>query len=316
MAVNDKITVNEYNNIRTKIVNVMGSGSGNTGYGQTLVSSAVAEGNTVSVNEWGRLRYDITNAYTHIYGSPPTTVQVYEGNTVSYSTSTAPVTTYDTLADTVVSNRFTVHSSQSATTVLPSSSTTWPGPYGSTWRTRIQCLVTVTFPSANAARYFFNSGGEIRFAASRTGGSSTAQNTQWTSILSAAGTQAFGANNPGTGTSPLDGQNWYRLTNSNQVWYSRSGSSPYASNTYRINARSDVSNNSTGTATTGYFLIEFIDNYTDPDGATNRYGPYDDVDGTFTVTASYLYATGILVPTGTGNFTVTSPTVSIGTITP
>lgn len=316
MAVNDKITVNEYNNIRSKVVNVLGAGSSNSGYGQTVISSAVAEGNTVSVNEWGKLRFDIINAYTHIYGSAPSTVQVYEGNTVRYSTVDAPVSTYDTLANTIVANRFTVHSSQSSTGAIPSTSTTWPGPYGSTWRSRIQCPVTVSFPSANAARYFFNSGGEIRFAASRSGGSSTAQNTQWTSILSAAGTQTFGGNIPTAGLGTMNGQNWYRLTGSDQVWYSRSGSSPYASNTYRINARSNVSDNSTGSATAGYFLLEFIDNYTDPDGGSNIYGPYDDVDGTFTVSVSYLYATGILVPTGTGNFTVTQPTVTLGTIAP
>ncbi len=312
MSVNNIIREADYNSIRNKLANIIGAGSGDSGWGQPLVSSAVSVGNRVSINEWSRLRFDIINAWTHIYGSAPTTVQVSEGNTIRYSITDAPVTTYDTIANTIVSNKFTVHSSQSALEAGTPSSTTWPGVYGTSWRTRIQCTVTVSWPTANAARNFFNSGGQIRLAASQTGGNGTQQVTAWRTLLSTAGTQQFGGNNPGTGTSPSNGQNWYRLTNSYQQWYTISGSSPYGSNRYRISARCPVANNSTGTASSAEFLIEFVDNYTDPGGPP----PGDDVDGTFTVSASSLYATGILVPTGTGNFTVTRPTILVGTIAP
>lgn len=312
MAVNDIIKEADYNNIRNKLANIIGAGSGNSGWGQPLVSSAVAVGNRVTINEWGRLRFDIINAWTHIYGSAPTTVQVSEGNTVRYSVSDAPVATYDTIADTIVANKFTVHSSQSGTSASTPSSTSWPGPYGSTWSSRIQCTVTVSFPSATAARYFFNSGGQIRIVSSQSGGNGTTQVIRWGTLLTSAGTQSFGGNNPGTGTSPSNGLNWYRLTNSYQQWYSISGSTPYGANRYRISARCPVANNSTGTASSAEFLVEFIDNYTDPGPPA----PGDAVDGTFTVSASSLYATGILVPAGTGSFTVTQPTILVGTIAP
>lgn len=315
MPVNDIIKEAEYNNIRNKVIGVLGTGAGNSGYGQTLLSTAVAPGNTVSITEWGRLRYDIINAYTHIYGSAPSPVQVVAGNTIRYSVADAPVTTYDSIANTIVANRFTAHPSQVSTEVYTPSSTTWPGVYGSTWTSKIQCLITVSWPNADAARYFFNSGGEIRITASQSGGSPTWQVDQWRSMLNTAGTRSFGGNTPGTGTSPANGQNWYRLTNSYQVWYSVFGSSPYGSNNYRISARCPVVNNSSGTASSAEFLLEFIDNYVDPGPLGPPYTD-DAVDGTFTVEASSLYATGILVPTGTGNFVVTRPAVTIGAVAP
>jgi hypothetical protein len=318
MTVNSIIREADYNNIRNKIVAIIGTGSGTSGWGQTIVSSAVSVGNRVSINNWGGLRFDIINAWTHINGSAPTTVQVFEGNTIRSSVVDAPYTTYDTIVDTIVANKFTVHPSQSAIEAGTPSQRT------DSWSTTVSCTISVSFPSATTARHFFNSGGQIRIASSRTGGAATQQNTAWTSILSTAGTQSFGGNNPGTGTSPLNGQNWYRLTNSYQQWFIASGSSPYGSNNYRIFARCPVADNSTGTANSAEFLVQFTDGYVDP-GTVLQPGesvprnpadfpPGDLVDGTLSVAASSLYATGILVPSGTGNFTVTRPTISVGAI--
>ena len=319
MPVNDIIKEAEYNAIRNKVIGILGAGSGNSGYGQPLRSSAVAVGNKVTINEWANLRYDIINAWVHQQGSAPSTITVAEGDRIRFSSIDAPVTTYDALADTIITNKFSVGAGQSAVNTPSSpSSTTWPGPYGSAWTSKIACNIDIYWGNSNQARYFFNSGGQIRITSSRSGGSSTAQNTSWTSILSTAGTQSFGGNNPGTGTSPADGQNWYRLTNSFQQWYALSGSSPYGSNTYKISARvTDVISNASGTAANSQFYLEFIDNYTDPGNyPLDNPNTVDAVDGTFTVSVSLLYATGVLVPSGFGNFTVTLPTVSIGAIAP
>ena len=74
MPVNDKIRQADYNDIRNKVINVLGTGSGNSGYGQTVQSTAVAEGFKVSRTDWGKLRWDIINAYRHIFGVDPVTV--------------------------------------------------------------------------------------------------------------------------------------------------------------------------------------------------------------------------------------------------
>jgi len=335
MPVNDKIRESDYNSIRNKVVNVLGVGSGNSGYGQNIRSAAVAEGFKVSRTDWGNLRWDIINAFTHIFGSAPTTVNPQEGNTIRYSNtfvpdtgaSDAPVTQYDTHANTIIANRFTVHPSQSATVALATASTTWPGVYGNFWNSRIQCTVTASWTSAAQARYFFNSGGLIRFSSSRSGGSTNSQNTSWTSILSSAGTRSFGGNTPGTGVSPNDGTNYFRCTSSYQQWSINSGSTPYGSNSWRISARTPgVANNSSGTASVVEFLIEWIDNYTDP-GTVQQPGesgprnpadfpPDDAVDGTFSLSTSYLYSTGVLQPPLAGNFTIEQPSVTIGVIAP
>lgn len=327
MPVNDIITVNEYNNIRNKVLQVMSTGSGNFGYGQPIRSSGVTTTSRVTINEWANLRNDIINAHVHQTGSAPSIVTVNEGNTVRYSTVDAPVTTYDQLADNLITNRFNVGAGQSAVSVPAGSpsSTTWPGPYGNFWSSKIECTISISWPDSNLARFFFNSGGQIRITSSRSGGSGTSQNTAWTSILSTAGTVSFGGNNPGTGTLPSDGTNWYRLTNFYQPYFSTSGSSPYGSNTYRISARCvEGASNQNGTASTGLFYLEYIDNYVDP-GTVIQPGesqarnpadfpPGDAVDGTFTVAVDLIFATGVLVPAGFGNFSVVLPSVGIGAI--
>jgi hypothetical protein len=327
MPVNDIITQAEYNNIRNKVVGVLGTGSGNSGYGQPLNSSAVAEGNRVTINEYANLRLDIINAWVHQAGSAPSTVTVAEGNTIRFSAVDAPVTTYDALANTLIANRFNLGAGQSAVAVPTGSpvSRTWTGVGGDIWNSSISCTITVQWPSANQARFFWNSGGQIRITSSRSGGSGTTQNTQWTSILSTAGTQSFGGDNPSSGTSPSNGQNWYRLTNSFQTYYTLAGSTPYGSNSYNLQARvTDTANNSVGTAASSEFRVLFTDNYVDP-GTVLQPGesvprnpadfpPGDSVDGTFSVAVSLVYATGVLVPGSLGNFTVTQPTVTIGSI--
>jgi hypothetical protein len=336
MAVNDKIRVADYNSIRNTVVNVLGTGSGPFGYGQALNSSSVAEGTKLTVTHITQLRNDIINAWTHIFGTAPNPATVVEGGKVRFNVTDAPVNSYTAIANTINTNRFTVAGSQSSTAVpsAPSSST-WPGGgYGTDWTTKIQCTITATWPTAAEARYFWNSGGQIRITASRSpvpNITETTQNTEWTSILSSAGTQSFGGAIPSTGTSPNDGRNWYRCTNTRQLWYSLTGSSPYGVNTYKIFARTlDAvdNNNSTGTARQGEWHVEFVDDYVDPgigpapepggvqNATAEDFPPGDSVDGTFTVSVSLLYATGILVPLDLGNFSVTLPTVTISAVAP
>lgn len=314
-AVYSIVSQADYNTIRNKVIGILGSGSADSGYGQTVRSSAIAVGNKVTINEWSNLRYDIINAYTHIYGSAPTTAQVYEGNTVRYSSSFIPDTgssdvpeyQYNVYADQIIANRFSVHSSQSAINV-PSA----PATYSSAWASSLSCTIDIYWSTSDQARNFFNSGGQIRIASSRSGGSATNQNSSWTSLLSTAGTQQFGGNNPVTGTTPNDGRNWFRLNNAFQNYYSISASSPYGSNQYLLAARAtDVVSNSGGTSRAMQIRATWNDGHVGLGFPT--VGP-DYVDGTMQISVSLLYATGIMVPSGTPNFAVTLPTVAIGAI--
>ncbi len=319
MAVNDKIRTVDYNTVQTKISNLIGVGSSSTGWGQAINSSPVTVSSKITVNEWANLKNDIINGYRHINGGIPSTVQAVANNIIKYNdTGSTPeqatevVVQYDRWADQLLANRFAVHPTQEITVTKASSSQTWPGPEGTVWRNRLVSTVTVTFTTADQARYFFNSGGEIRIQTTRTGGTTTDQTESWKTLLNSAGNLAFGAQKPESGFGVQNGKNFYRLTDNYQEWESRTGSSPYTVNTYRISARTpEVQDNSTGTARIIEFLIELKDIYEDPDGPTNIFGPEDAVDGTFTVTVSTLEAVGILVPAGLGNFTVESPAVVV-----
>jgi len=319
-AVNSIIVQADYNSIRNKVIAVLGNGSGNSGYGQQarIVSTAVAEGTKVTINEWANLRFDIINAYKHINGSNPVTAVVSEGNTIRYTGSFTPDTgaadvpqkQYDDWADNITTNRFTVAAGESATTAVTTSSKT------TAWVSQCECVIQLYWSNANDARYWFNSGGKIRISASRSGGAGTAQNTSWTSLLSAAGTQSFGGAVPNTGTTPNDGTNWYRTTSTFQTFYTATASSPYGSNNYRLQARCvDVPSNSGGTAASGEIRVLFTDGYTDSGAAFSPNPlPGDDIDGTLSVSVSTLFATGIMVPSSAA-FAVVQPTIAIGAVT-
>jgi hypothetical protein len=328
-AVNSKILKTDYNAIRDKLVAVLGNGSGNIGWGQQarIQSTAVGDDSKVTINEWANLRFDVINAYKHIFGSNPTTAVVSEGGTIRYSaiftpdtgTVDVPQRQYDQWADTITIDRFTVAAGESATTGAVSSSKT------TSWISQCQCTIQVYWTNANDARYWFNSGGQIRISASRSGGAASSQNTSWTSLLSSAGTQLFGAALPNTNTTPNDGTNWYRTSSTFQTYYTATASSPYGSNNYQLQSRClDQPSNSAGTAAQLEIRVLFTDGYVDPGIGSVFPGPQtatpanflpdDVVDGTLTVNVSSLYATGIMVPSSQV-FTVTNPIIAVSAVT-
>jgi hypothetical protein len=275
-----------------------------------LQSTQVSESNRITVNHIANLRYDIINAWVHLYGSAPALVSVADGDTIRYNLTTAPVDQFDTFANAIVASRFsTPHSSQRITVNKGSTATSWPGIYGSAWSSLATCTISATFSSAEKARAFFNSGGTISFTSSQAGGSVTNQNTSWRNLLSSVGQQSWGGNTPGSGTSPADGNNFYRCSNVFNLWYTASASSPYGSNSYRVFARTPfIANNSTGTANVIEFKIEFVDGHVGNSG-----GP-DFVDGTFQVAVETLEAFGVLQPITAGNFTIESPVLALGPV--
>lgn len=296
MAIGDIISNTDYNTIRNKIINVMSTGSGNSGYGQSTFSSAVAEGNTITKAQWDALRYDIYNALIHQTGSTPSIVQVAAGDVIRFGASN-PNTQYSTLADNATTNRFDLGTGQFVTDALGSTTAT------GAWYQSRSATATVTFNTAEQARFFFNSGGKIRFTSSRTGGASVAQNTDWSNLLASVGTQAFGGATPAT--------NFFSLTSSYQQFYSLSSSSPYAANNFKLEALCNVANNSSGTANVVTFRITWTDGYYDP-GPEPSPAPGDEVDGTLSLTVDAVRAYGVLQPTGTsGSFAIVGPSSTV-----
>jgi hypothetical protein len=301
------IQIQNYNNIRDKIVAVLGSGSSNSGYGQSIYSSAVSLGQKIGISEWNRLKFDIINAWTHIYGTTPGLVTILENDIIRAGVSAYPFVQYDSYANAITAARGKRPAVGQYITVNK----------GSQRRTgsfvnQLNCIITVSFASAAAARYFFNSGGEIRIQSIFAGSSGTSQNNSWQSVLSTAGQQAFGGFIPVQGTGTLDGKNFYRCTTIFQEWYRAQSTNSYAANNYILSARTPaVANNSGGTASTLELYVQLFDDHTGISA-----GP-DAVDGILDVFVETLEATGTMQPSGAGlgNFTVASPSISIGSIT-
>jgi len=318
MATGNIISASDYNNIRNKIIAVMGTtangGTGTFGYGQGLQSAAVASTAVVTKAQWDALRFDIFNALVHQTGAVPSITSPAAGSVIRFGI-THPNNQYDTLADTARNNRFDIGPGRFGTNTLAATEFT------DSWISQAYVDFTVTFASADAARYFFNSGGKIRFASSRTGGTTAPtpgflQNDSWSSLLSSAGTQGFGGQVPDTGFSPLNGRNYYRLTNSFQTFYSLNASGAYTNNRYSLQARCNtVTDNSAGTENIIIFRALFEDLYTDPtQGDPGNPLPNDGVDGTLRVECSELRASGLLQPQPTaGSFTISQPAASFGT---
>jgi len=260
-------------------LNVMGTGSATRGYGQTTFGASKNVGDTITANDFNNIRYDLLNASAHQNGTAA--ALSLAGNVAGQLINSTDPNAFIPYAATVDSDRFNCHSSRKSTASAGGNSRT------SSWASSVSAVYTLNFNNANEARYFWNGGGRIRFASSRTGGAATAQNSSWSSLLSSAGTQEFG------------GSSVYGWGTSNSSLYSIFSSAPYASNTYNISVSTNV-NNSSGAANIFYFTLTWSDPYVDPmPGAPPA--PEDIVDGTLAYSVEVTFPTGghALTPSGT-----------------
>jgi len=291
----------DYTTIRNKIIAIMGTsatlGTGQNGYGQTLLSSAVVPGNQVTKAQWDNLRYDILNARIHQDGVVPTIVTATQGQPIRYGAG-HPNNQYNTQADTAVANKWNIGTGQFVIDAATSATRT------TAWSTSLTATVTVTFNSADEARYFFNSGSKIRCTSSRTGGTGSPQNSSWSNILDTAGTVAFGGN--------TSGLNFYNLTSSYQTFYNLTTSAPYTGNQYSIEVRSNTPDNSVGGATVLEFRVTYTDTYTYTGSGSSTFP--DNIDGTLTLTVDELRASGTLQGPISSPFVITRPIYSISGI--
>jgi len=331
-GVNQKISKVDYNSVQSDINTILGTGTSNFGYGQPVLSNQVGESDSVTVNEYAVLRFDIINAYKHLYNSLPPNVDAQTiGATVRFDSvppDAAPIGYWQSVVNSISINRLALAVSGQRVTVNHGTRNftgAWgaSAPVGST--PQLSCQVDVEWATSEQARHFFNAGGSIQFTSTRTGGSPTAQNTSWTTLLSTAGTRIFGCNTPGTGTSPNDGQNWFRARNTADTWSNSTASSPYALNEFKITVQTNdiptVSSNSSGSSRRLRFFVYWNDNHFAQGGnsATGTpiqaggYGP-DTVDGNISLTVQTIKASGVLEPAASGNFEVSTPTVTVGTI--
>jgi hypothetical protein len=304
------ITAARINNLQSSIALILGSGSGQNGYGQAVTSQAVNNtGDIATAADMNAIYADILTARVHQVGAGDIGIAevVQNLNVVaedtSFNVSDLGVTTVDpdgfkkgivdfeTLMTQVQSDKASIHTSQAALEpgVASARSTTWNG--------LIYHEVAVTFSSADARRFFFNTGGELRLTANNTG-ASTPKGLDWTALCSELGIiklNSSATTTTGTGSGTSIGN--YDLTSNFQSIYQKVGtgsySGVYAGNLYTIKARSDID-------TRIIFRIEFNDVVFDNNVDNNVDGRIESViqhyraSGGVTVNAPTYYNTQAL----------------------
>lgn len=226
-----------------KASGLFGVGYGDRGYGQTGVSlPAKSSGNTILASNWSALRSVISTIASH-QGTAVTLLPpaASAGQSVIAHEQDGPSSNaydYQNMLANIDTNRFNTNSGASMT-LTPSAltisrATSW-GQSGA----NIYCQATYNFSTEDAARYFFNSGGELRLALSQPS-QPTPQSVNWGTIFAGIGTVKFAANGTtrtGTlGTPQAIG--YYQLTAGAQliVTGENIGTGAYSSNDCNIYA--------------------------------------------------------------------------------
>lgn len=273
------IQLTDYNTIQSSIQSVMGTGVGDFGYGQSLSSSQISAGSVITAQQWIDLRTDLLKARQHQTGNDESgSIAIPASGAVVYNTI---LTACSNVATSVVTDRLTVPPSGQATLETVTSSTRTLA-----WNGTLQQVITITWPSADAARHFFNTGSNIQFSASRTGGNSGSKNNTWTAMLSGMGTITFAySDTSATGSGTGSAYGWSNLPGSNtQLFHKPAPAGVYAENDFYIYGRK-VSTSQLE------FTFEFRD---DDAGDQTGLGPPvdEDVDGTLVGTVQVRRASG------------------------
>jgi hypothetical protein len=283
------ITALDYNYIQAIANTVSGTPSGTTGYNQTVLSSQIPGSITaITATQWNNLRTDILNAYLHqgSIGLLPSPTVPTKTSAPTGLVSSDDFSKYLAIANSITANplAIAVSGQASLTTNTYTRTASWSGPLTQTF--------TLTWPSANATRGFFNSGGKFNFYGSLSGYQVTdpgyAKSVDWNTLLKNMKVITMNYNSTtstGSFTSIAATTGFYQLTTSDTLLFTRGTADPsYTNNSYTISAR--VNNVTTPTILT--FTIQFID------GAVINppYGIDEPVTGTLTSVAQVFYSTG------------------------
>jgi hypothetical protein len=176
------------------------------------------------------------------------------------------------------------------------------------WNGNIQSIATYTFPSADSARAFFNSGSQFEVTPSLTGSfgaSSVLKDQTWQVMFQQIGTIAFRANdciqtpadyNPNASQHYPIG--WFGLTNSDRLVFSKQApSGSYSANVLNVFARKDPA------SAVLILTIRFQDDAT----STPPWGIDENVDGILGINFTATRASG-------SNVSVIIPPVSVTSI--
>jgi len=241
------------------------TGTGNAGYGQTAEAN-VAIGDSVTAAKWANLVNKTSNIATHQGTSITSVTAPVSGGSIQY------VSAIPTNLQTVYGSRL------NAQTV--GSTTANTATRGTSWSTSLTFTHTATFANADAARYFFNSGGSLKMTCSAAV-PGTAIDTLWNQLCSNVGTVVLSSPTSGSitvagtsyngvtkvgggGSTPTIGTNsgFFALTTANaNIFYQTASTGPASYLGSFVNMFAAVNSNSAPTVVTIYTVMDEV-----PDG--------------------------------------------------
>jgi hypothetical protein len=230
------------------------TGGGTAGYGQTAVANVVAGTNILASTQWASLVSNTASAASH-QGSSITSVSVpVAGGVIAYNAA------IPTNLTTIYTNRLNA--------LAQGSTTANTATRGTTWSQALTFTHTATFANGDAARYFFNAGGQIKMTVSHPGSSgidllfnnlasnvgTVVMSAPTSGSISVAGTSYNGITKiGGGGNAPtIDStKGYYSLTTSNATAFTQTastGPSGYLSSFIRFIVQSNGTQGSNGDA--------------------------------------------------------------------
>ena len=312
-----EITAAQYNDLQSRVNNILGSGSysssdvnANSGYGQSLASSQVSAGTTILASHMDTLLTDINKCRNHQSGADSNSANIAVGDVIGADASgTNAQKGYNDYNASIVDielNRFEIWPTQATSGTFNANSVrTTP------WNGTITHQVRLTFDNFAHRRYFFNAGGEIRFAATLTN-TVDSKGSDWATMLTNMGTISFNyytTTQGGSGGTAASIGN-YGLTTNPQTIYTRYGNlAVYAENKYQITSQHNSDLPSTGNILT--FTITFADldqGDRPPNPPPPPYGPIVDenVQGTLTSYIQFYQPSGSNVSISLPSITTTT----------
>ena len=286
MAIGDIITAARYNNLQSRVATILGTGSGDDGYGQTLNSNQVASTATINATDMSTLYTDIANGRVHQTGTAPSEIAIItQGSTIldSDTVNKKGVAQFENLTTTLENEKFQIHSSQATAEAAKTAQ------YSSAWNGTLVHLLDVTFTDADHRRQFFNAGGEVRFASNITYLGSSAKTIDWMGMLVNMGTVKMGyTSTAATGSGSGSTVGFHDLTTAFQTLFTKNGTGLYAANNYTLKGR-----------IVGTNQVQLRAEFNDANTGNPNYD--EDVEGTLTSTVTQFRATGsyVSVPTPT-----------------
>lgn len=254
---------------------VWATGGGAFGYGQTALANVTVGQTVAATGQWASLVANTASAATHQGSSITAVTAPVAGGTITF------LSAIPTNLTTISTNR--LNAATQGSTGTPNTVT-----FGSTWSSALTFTHTATFASGDAARYFFNSGGQLKLTFAQPQG--TAMANAFNSLANACGTLVVSA--PSSGTITVAGTSYSGFTKIGGT----GTPSPYSTNTgyYALTtANANVFLQTTGTPagyTTSFINVLVKSNGTqgsngDAGSVITIYTVWDEVPNGLTVTA-------------------------------